>query len=90
MSSIENLSNIDISNKNEDKPQQMLNRDKWIASLILSLLFIIISSPFIYRLLNNITLIMGLSLSDENGAPNILGLIITGILFLLITRFLMR
>lgn len=68
----------------------LTNKDKWIIAAINALLFLILSSPFMFTLTDGIARLMGLSFADSFGCPTTLGLIAHGLVFLLINRALMR
>uniref|UniRef100_A0A6C0D2B9 Uncharacterized protein n=1 Tax=viral metagenome TaxID=1070528 RepID=A0A6C0D2B9_9ZZZZ len=61
---------------------------KWVIGLYCALLFLLIASPFMYRLTNRITEMVGLETS-YNGCPNMYGLVLHAIVFLLLVRVLM-
>lgn len=62
-----------------------------VFSIIFGLLFIIIAAPVTFKLVNNVTSLVGLNiLSDYDGCPNLLGLIVHGIVFALLCRLLME
>ena len=63
------------------------SRDKWTVSIIGGLLFILISSPYLYEAVNSL---IPVDITISNGCPNIKGLIIHTIIFVVISRFLMR
>ena len=65
------------------------DKTKWIISLMSGLLFLIIASPITYNLVNMATSTVGLKISDD-GCPNIYGLILHSIDFVLIVRVMMR
>lgn len=71
-----------------DKPYT--NRDKWIVSLISGLLFMLIASPFLFASMNQLTNMIGLTISSSDGCPNMAGLIIHGLVFVCIVRLMMR
>jgi hypothetical protein len=62
---------------------------KWLVSLLLGLLFIIIASPMVFLLVNSLTSALGFSICDKNGCPNSAGLVIHGIVFTLLVRALL-
>jgi hypothetical protein len=66
------------------------SKDKWIVSLIAGLLFLLIASPFLFAAVNNMTSSFGLTLASSQGCPNLAGLLVHGIFFMLIVRLLMR
>ena len=56
------------------------NKDKWIVAIVAGLLFMLLASPFLYSTLNQVTQLVGLTISDKNGSPNLAGLILHSIL----------
>lgn len=66
------------------------NKDKWIISLISALLFLLIASPYMFKLTNNLLSSTGYSTCDMRGCPNTFGLVLHASVFLLVTRLLMR
>lgn len=65
------------------------SKDKWIVSIMSGILFLLIASPFLYGVVNSLTSNFGL-VTAVNGCPNITGLIIHSIVFVVIVRLLMR
>lgn len=65
------------------------SKDKWIVSIISGILFLLLASPFLYNLVNSATSNFGLQ-TAINGCPNIIGLLIHGIIFIIIVRLMMR
>jgi len=57
------------------------NKDKWIVSIVLGLLFVLLSLPFLYNITNRFT--------NSFGTPSYMGIIIHGIIFVLIVRLLL-
>lgn len=64
-------------------------RDKWIVALIGGLLFLLVSSPFLYEAVDALTTSFGLKISSD-GCPNLGGLMLHSAVFAGITRLLMR
>ncbi len=65
---------------------------KWKASLLAGILFLIISAPFLYKLMDGLIKKVKpeLSICDEKGCPTPLGIAIHAVVFVLLTRLLMR
>lgn len=53
------------------------NTQKLYITVIIAIIFIIVSSPFVYRLTNKV----GLHTCDSNGCPTLLGLSIHTVVF---------
>ena len=68
--------------------QHLDEGQKWIVILYCVLLFLIISSPFMYNLTNFVTELVGWETSSY-GCPNTGGLILHAIVFGLLVRLLM-
>lgn len=66
------------------------SQDKWIASIIAGLLFLLIASPFLFNAVNSITSSFGLVICDKSGCPNMAGLVLHAVVFVLIVRLLMN
>lgn len=74
--------------KSEDK--SFTSAQKWWISLALALIFLIISSPFIYALTNGLSLVLGLPpMYVAGGGATTYGLFWHFIIFFLLTRLLM-
>lgn len=80
--------NVNLEISNSKKPYT--TRDKWIVSIILGFLFLILSSPFMYTITNGLFSTLGIKTSNLKGLPNGVGLIIHGILFMLVVYLLIR
>jgi hypothetical protein len=77
--------------KNNQKcPRSYTSKDKWIIALVGGLLFMLIASPFLFQAVNTLTSMIGLQISDTQGCPNIGGLMLHTIVFILFTRLLLR
>ena len=64
---------------------------KWTISLYSGLLFFIISSPALFRLVNSLTMRFGnVSILTDEGYPNIVGYLLYTIVFILIVRLSME
>lgn len=66
------------------------SKDKWICALIGGLLFLLISSPFLFEATNSLTEPMGLMLADRAGCPTLNGLLVHSAVFIGVVRLLMR
>ena len=65
------------------------NREKWMASLMAGVLFLVIASPYLYKAVNSLTSRLGLEIASANGCPNVYGLLIHTVVFTLVVRALM-
>jgi hypothetical protein len=66
------------------------SRDKWIISLMAGLMFLILASPIMFIIVNKITKIIGLRVSDDHGHPNIFGLLLMTCIYIVWTRIMMK
>lgn len=73
----------------EDCAKLYDGNDKWRISLLSGLVFLLISSPFMYRLANTVTSMVGIK-TIQDGVPTIAGLIITAIIFVIVSRLMMN
>lgn len=74
----------------ENPTKPYTSQDKWIVSLIAGLLFLLIASPFLFGAMNALTLTFGMSIATPGGCPNLGGLLLHAIIFMLIVRLMMR
>lgn len=74
--------------KNEAKLDQ--DQEKWVRSVLLAVLFAVISSPLMYKLVNSLTSPLGLEVCDVDGCPSLPGLAIHTVVFLLAARVLLE
>jgi hypothetical protein len=65
------------------------NLSMWRISLYSALLFVVIASPFMYGLVNSATSLIGLEIASKSGCPNMVGLVLHSLVFLLIVRISM-
>lgn len=61
---------------------------KWMVSLYMLLLFLLIASPFMYRLTNMFTGLFGWT-SSHGGKPNLSGLLLHAVVFAVLVRVVM-
>lgn len=66
------------------------NQEKWVQAILLALLFAIISSPQVYKLVNMLTSRLGLEICDVDGCPSPVGLALHSVVFLLAARGLLE
>ena len=64
------------------------NQQKWGLSFIYGLLFLLIASPFMYKLTGKATSSFNFTTST-NGCPNVSGLILHSVVFFLLVRIIM-
>ena len=68
------------------------NSDKWRISLLAGILFLIVSAPLLYKLVNAVLQKISpqLRVCDESGCPTSFGLVLHTIVFVLVTRLSMK
>ncbi len=66
------------------------SKDKWIIAMIGGLLFLLISSPFLYEAVDSLTSAFGFKIASSYGCPNLGGLALHSVFFATIVRLLMR
>lgn len=69
--------------------QAYSNEDKWVASIMSGLLFVLIASPFTYRITNSITARLGVDMADVDGCPSFLGTVVHGLVFTILLKVMM-
>jgi hypothetical protein len=74
----------------EDKncETKFTSKDKWIVSIIGGVLFLLLASPYLFGITDNLSSLINIKISD-NGCPNSAGIILHGIIFALAVRLLM-
>lgn len=70
--------------------KQLTSKDKWVIALLSGLLFLLVASPFMFNVMNSLTSSFGLTIADGSGCPNLGGLMLHAIVFMLIIRILMK
>jgi hypothetical protein len=69
---------------------RVTNFDKWVISIIIGIVFLVLVSPFMFKLSNNITRINGPRTMNVNGSPTGFGLLLHTLIFIIIVRLLMH
>lgn len=65
------------------------NNDKWRYTLYTTILFLIVSCPYVYLLVNSI--LGGLfKICDKKGCPTHVGILVHAVVFTLLLRYLME
>lgn len=73
------------------KCERMLtNKDKWTIALMASLLFLIVSSSFLYRFVDGVFAGFGWQIANSAGCPTFFGSILFTIIFAIIVRLVLR
>lgn len=63
--------------------------EKVVISLMSAVLFIVISSPIVYKFVNALTSKAGLVIASPDGCPNLKGLAVHGVVFFLVVLLIM-
>lgn len=63
--------------------------DKWTVSIMSGILFLLVSSPYMFSLTNNITSRIGMDISNKVGCPNMAGLLLHASVYTVLLRILM-
>lgn len=66
------------------------SKDKWMAAIIAAILFFIIASPFLFGVTNSVLGLVGIHTTNDNGCPNLGGLILHTAVFIILVRILLR
>ena len=74
---------------NNNNIVNLSNGEKWGVSAYLAVLFLIIACPLVFALVNKLTAPLGLNIVNQNGAPNMIGLVLHALVFLLLVRLSM-
>lgn len=64
------------------------SEEKWKISLLSAVIFFLVASPMLFRIVNAITSSIGFVLAND-GCPTYLGLFVHAIVFMLIVRLTM-
>jgi hypothetical protein len=84
------LARIFMEAKRSKCMKNFTGKDLWIVALLGGLLFILLSSPFLYETINTFTSAFGFKTLENGDRPNLQGLILHSTMFALATRLLMR
>ena len=68
---------------------EITEKGKWMISLYTTIVFIILANPFTFKLVNRLTLLLGFSIADGSGCPNLYGLLLHGFVFFMVIRLMM-
>jgi hypothetical protein len=68
---------------------EITEKGKWMISLYTAIVFIILASHFAFKLVNRATILLGFSIADDSGCPNLYGLLLHGFVFFIVIRLMM-
>ena len=77
------------TNNDIDTTREISEGQKWIISLWSSLLFMLLASPFMFKLTGKLFSNFNLTIIDNNGCPNYIGLVLHSIVFAILVRLMM-
>ena len=91
------MSNVSVAYKSDLGLGELLNlklsnQQKWLGAIVAGLLFLILSSSFVYQLTNKLlTSLFGPKAAtiSAGGAPSTLGLILHTVVFILLLRLIL-
>jgi hypothetical protein len=66
------------------------SNDKWRISILSGFIFMLVSSPFLYQILDRMGSLVNIDVASPSGCPTFVGLFITTVLFVLIVRAFMQ
>ena len=72
-----------------EKKKGGTNEDKWRYTFYTTILFLVIASPFMFKLVNSL-LGSVLKICNKNGCPTSVGLLLHSVVFALLLRLLMN
>lgn len=82
--------------KSENPPKRRSHEDdrssldKWMIAFVAGILFFLLATPYLFDMTNSASMwFMNLQLTNGKGAPNMAGVMVHAILFILIVRFLL-
>lgn len=73
----------------DDCTEPYTNRDKWVVSLIVGLVALLMFSPFSFSVMNAITNTFGVRTATPKGLTNLAGLLLMSMIFFLIVRLIL-
>lgn len=74
----------------DNKNKSYSDADKWRVSILSGFIFLLISAPFTYDLVDRLLSPLGLNIVNAPGCPSTLGLVVHTVVFILVIRLLMR
>jgi len=70
---------------------KLSNANKWQISFVVGLLFLLVSSPFLYRYVNMVTsAVADFGIATVGGTPNVWGMLLHSLVFVFLIRGLME
>ena len=83
-------SDVVVVEKPCDRVTGVSNMDKWIIAAIIAVIFVLLASPFAFRLTNWLFAKIGMPTVTKGGQPTISGLLVHAVVFFIIIRLLMH
>jgi len=81
---------MNIQEVKENCAKLVTSEEKWSISVVSGLIFLLISSPFLYGLTSSLFECFGLTLASSKGLPTNIGLLVHSVVFILIVRAMMK
>ena len=78
-----------IEKQCDEKGMRITGFDKWLIAIVIAIVFFILASPFIFKLTNKGTKMIGFNTIDNSGVTTS-GLFLHTIIFLVVIRLLMH
>jgi len=74
----------------DDSGSRVTGLDKTIISITITIVFIILAMPIVYRLTNKATSLVGIKSISSKGIPTVVGTLIHAVIFFFIVRMMMQ
>jgi len=68
---------------------ELTEKGKWMISFYSTILLLILLNPFTFKLVNMVTMLVGINIASDSGCPNVVGLLLHGLVFFFLFRLLM-
>jgi len=77
-----------MGDKKDYVADSLTESQKWLISFVAAVLFVVIASPFMFKLTGKLSLLAGVK-TEDGGLPNMFGLILHAIVFAVVIRLSM-
>jgi hypothetical protein len=74
----------------DEEKKSLDTSEKWLIAIMLGVLFLILISPIAFRFSNSIFSRVRFSLTSSEGVPNIRGIVVHTLVFIILIRILMK
>lgn len=79
-----------IQKHQDDAGARVTGLDKFLISIIITIVFLIMSLPLVFKLTNKGTRLLGVKAVTDAGVPTVVGVIIHALIFFIVIRLLMQ